>query len=132
MEEPMANSSRLVLPIKTAPLCLSFVTTLASYLGIKSARICDPHVVLIPFVHKRSFKAMGIPVKADILFLAISKSAFFAWSRTLPSSIVIKAAILSSNSPMRSSNALVNSTDVIFPSESSSFASKIFSSCNCI
>ena len=71
MEEPMANSSRLVLPIKTAPLCLSFATTLASYLGIKSSRICDPHVVLIPLVHKRSFKAMGIPVKAELTGLDI-------------------------------------------------------------
>src|SRR5918994_6492221 len=46
--EPMANSSRLVLPTSTAPASRRRCTTVASYGGRQPARIFDEHVVGIP------------------------------------------------------------------------------------
>ena len=59
--EPIANSSRLVLPTKIAPASRSRVTTVASYGGRQSARIFDEHVVGIPCVHMLSLSATGTP-----------------------------------------------------------------------
>ena len=59
--EPMANSSRLVLPITTAPAAASLVTIVASYGGFQPARIFDEHVVGTPRVHMLSFNAIGTP-----------------------------------------------------------------------
>src|ERR1700722_15959279 len=45
VDEPMANSSMLVLPTKTAPAALSLVTAVASYGGAQPSRMRDEHVV---------------------------------------------------------------------------------------
>src|SRR5215475_6908492 len=47
---PRANSCILSLPIRIAPASRSLVITVASYAGLKSKRIREPAVVLIPFV----------------------------------------------------------------------------------
>ena len=59
--EPMANSSRLVLPTITAPAARSRVTTVASYGGFHPSRMRDEHVVGMPRVQRLSFKATGTP-----------------------------------------------------------------------
>src|SRR3954465_8859571 len=59
--EPIANSSRLVLPMTTAPAAASLPTTVASYGGFHPARIFDEHVVGTPRVHMLSFSATGTP-----------------------------------------------------------------------
>ncbi|MEY3035248.1 MAG: hypothetical protein RLZ86_1870, partial [Actinomycetota bacterium] len=41
--DPMANSSRLVLPTTTAPACANRSTTVASYGGFQPSRIFDEH-----------------------------------------------------------------------------------------
>src|SRR5688500_12932610 len=51
VEDPMANSSRFVLPMRTAPASRRRVTTVASYGGRHPSRIFDEHVVGIPRVH---------------------------------------------------------------------------------
>ena len=61
VDDPMANSSRLVLPTITAPASRSRATAVASYGGTYPARICDEHVVSTPRVHRLSFSATGIP-----------------------------------------------------------------------
>src|SRR5437763_5610556 len=55
VELPMANSSRLVLPMTMAPAATTRSTTVASYGGRHPARIRDEQVVGIPRVHMLSF-----------------------------------------------------------------------------
>src|SRR5205085_7910675 len=52
VELPMANSSRLVLPIGIAPAARSRSTTVASYGGRQPSRMRDEHVVGMPRVHR--------------------------------------------------------------------------------
>src|SRR4029079_3512746 len=59
--EPIANSSRLVLPMMTAPASGNLVTIVASYGGFPPSRIFDEHVVGTPRVHMLSFSATGTP-----------------------------------------------------------------------
>src|SRR4051794_25923835 len=54
VDEPMANSSRFVLPTMTAPAARSRSTTVASYGGHQPSRIFDEHVVGTPRVQKLS------------------------------------------------------------------------------
>ena len=58
---PIANSSRLVLPITTAPASRSVVTMVASYGGFQPSRIFDEHVVGTPRVHMLSLRATVTP-----------------------------------------------------------------------
>src|SRR5438093_13740858 len=60
-DEPIANSSRLVLPVMTAPAVRILLMTVQSYGGIKSPRIFDAQVVRMPSVRKLSLMARGIP-----------------------------------------------------------------------
>src|SRR6476661_6772581 len=61
VDEPIANSSRFVLPITTAPAARTRSTTVASYGGRHPSRMRDEHVVGIPRVHMLSFSASGTP-----------------------------------------------------------------------
>ena len=61
VDEPIANSSMLVLPRMTAPAASSRSITVASYGGTNRSRIFEPHVVRTPFVHSTSFTAVGTP-----------------------------------------------------------------------
>src|SRR5437764_4973022 len=61
VEDPIANSSRLVLPITTAPAACTRSTTVASYGGRQPSRMRDEHVVGRPCVHMLSFSASGTP-----------------------------------------------------------------------
>src|SRR5436853_4781286 len=61
VEEPMANSSRLVLPTTTAPAAANRETVVASYGGCQCSRIRDEHVVGTPRVHMLSLRATPTP-----------------------------------------------------------------------
>ena len=61
MDEPIANSSRLVLPTSTAPAARSRCTTVASYGGRHPSRMRDEHVVGSPRVVRLSLIAIGTP-----------------------------------------------------------------------
>jgi hypothetical protein len=61
VELPIANSSRLVLPIGIPPAATTRRTTVASYGGFHPSRMRDEHVVGIPRVHRLSFSATGTP-----------------------------------------------------------------------
>src|SRR3954452_13061577 len=54
VDEPIANSSRVVLPMTTAPAARNRSTTVASYGGLQPSRIRDEHVVGMPRVQKLS------------------------------------------------------------------------------
>src|SRR3954471_345837 len=59
VDDPIANSSRLVLPTMTAPAACNRSTTVASYGGLQPSRMRDEHVVGMPRVQKLSFSATG-------------------------------------------------------------------------
>src|SRR5437773_98769 len=61
VDEPIANSSQLVLPTTIAPARSRRVTTVASYGGTNDSRIFDPAVVRTPRVQRLSFSAIGTP-----------------------------------------------------------------------
>src|SRR5438552_12871612 len=61
VELPIANSSRLVLPMTTAPAARRRSTTVASYGGRQPSRILDEHVVGMPRVVMLSLSATGTP-----------------------------------------------------------------------
>src|SRR5438093_12360190 len=60
-DEPIANSSQLVLPTITAPARSRRATAVASYGGTNASRIRDAAVVRTPRVQRLSFSAIGTP-----------------------------------------------------------------------
>ena len=66
VEEPIANSSRFVLPTMMAPASRKRDTTVASYGGFQPSRILEEHVVSTPWVHRLSFMAIGTPASGPI------------------------------------------------------------------
>src|SRR3954452_17858504 len=58
VDEPMANSSRFVLRIATAPAPTTRSTTVAVYGGRHPSRMRAEHVVGMPRVHRLSLRAM--------------------------------------------------------------------------
>src|SRR5688500_19579382 len=65
VEEPIANSSMLVLPRIGSPASRSLVTTVASYGGIQPSRIFEPQVVGSPEVASTSLTAIGTPSSGE-------------------------------------------------------------------
>src|SRR4051795_2793787 len=65
VEEPIANSSMLVLPRIGRPAALRRATTVASYGGTQAPRIFEPHVVGRPSVTSTSLTAIGTPSSGD-------------------------------------------------------------------
>src|SRR5262245_26339457 len=61
VEDPIANSSMLVLPRITTPAARSRAVTVASYGGCQPARIFDPQVVGMSTVVNTSLSASGTP-----------------------------------------------------------------------
>src|SRR5919197_1412199 len=61
VDEPIANSSMLVLPRITTPALRSRAVTVASYGGTQPSRIFEPHVVGTPSVVRTSLSAKGTP-----------------------------------------------------------------------
>src|SRR5215472_19160745 len=61
VDEPIANSSMLVLPRITTPACLRRRVTVASYGGRQLSRIFEPQVVGMSAVVSTSFSASGTP-----------------------------------------------------------------------
>src|SRR5436853_7548072 len=61
VDDPMANSSRLVLPTTIAPASCSRDTIVASYGGRQCSRMRDEHVVGTPRVHMLSLRATATP-----------------------------------------------------------------------
>src|SRR5687768_8175697 len=59
LDEPIANSSMLVLPTSTVPASFRRATTCASYGETKSASIRDAQVVFNPAVMNTSLCAIG-------------------------------------------------------------------------
>ena len=80
-DDPIANSSRFVFPIITAPSASSRSTTVAEYGGTYPLRIRDAAVVSMPFVPMMSLHAHGIPQRSGALPRFRRSSAAFACAR---------------------------------------------------
>src|SRR5437762_934007 len=65
VDEPIANSSMLVLPRIGKPASRSLRVTVASYGGIQPSRVREPQVVGMPWVVSTSLSASGTPASAD-------------------------------------------------------------------
>src|SRR5258707_15867157 len=68
VELPIANSSRLVFPRKTAPAASSFLTTVASYGARKFSSMREEQVVVPKDVQRLSLSAMGTPARGPERF----------------------------------------------------------------
>src|SRR5205809_7451859 len=73
--EPIANSSRLVLPTVIAPAAPRRSTTVALYGGFQPWRIFDEHVVGTPRVHMLSLSAIGTPARGPGSLPAATRSS---------------------------------------------------------
>src|SRR5580700_12040743 len=65
VDDPMANSSQLVLPTQTAPASNKRCTAVPVYGGLNPLRIFDPAVVSMPSTQSTSLSAMGMPHSGD-------------------------------------------------------------------
>src|SRR3954471_23495490 len=65
VEEPIANSSMLVLPRIGSPAARTLATAVASYGGTQPSRILEPQVVGRPWVASTSLTAIGTPSRAE-------------------------------------------------------------------
>jgi hypothetical protein len=109
-DEPIANSSMLVLPSSTAPARSNCSITCASYGATNSERMREPQVVRQPFAQKRSLCAIGMPVSGAASPAAMRASAAFAWARLFSRSTVMKALRGLPTPSMRSRKWRVSST----------------------
>ena len=95
--EPIANSSRFVLPTNTAPAAKSLSTTVALYGGFQPSRIFDEHVVGMPRVHMLSLSAMGTPASGPT-FSPRAMRASRSAARSRASALVTKLKACTSSS----------------------------------
>src|SRR3984957_6909226 len=65
VEDPIANSSQLVLPTHTAPASNNRCTAVPVYGGLNPRRIFEPAVVSIPSTQSTSLSAIGMPHSGD-------------------------------------------------------------------
>src|SRR3954462_398950 len=75
VDEPMANSSMLVLPRTTMPAARILSTIVASYGGRHPSRIRDPAVVGTPRVTMTSLQASGTPASGPLTSPASTRRA---------------------------------------------------------
>ena len=112
----MANSSMLVLPMKTASAARSRSTAVASYGAMKCSRIFEPQVVRPPRTQRTSLRAKGMPAKGPKSAPAARRwSMSSARARAPSGSTLMKALIWPSIEPMRSSAASTSWRAVISP-----------------
>src|SRR5688572_17580636 len=109
LEEPMANSSMLVLPSVTMPDALSFSTTVASYGDTKLSSMREPQLVRTPAVQKMSLCARGNPVSGPAEPAASALSAAAAWANADSDITVMKALSFGCATSMRASSDFVSS-----------------------
>src|SRR4051795_3047515 len=75
VDEPIANSSMLVLPRIVMPAARSRAVTVASYGGRQPSRIFEPQVVGMSAVVKTSLSASGTPASGEAGGLPASSAA---------------------------------------------------------
>src|SRR5690606_12663458 len=115
VDEPIANSSRLVLPRIGMPAARSATVTVASYGACHPSRIFDPQVVGMSMVVKTSLSANGTPASGNgnSSPAATAASTRAAALNALFAATCRNALYRSSVAAMRSRQAWVSSVDEI-------------------
>src|SRR5512143_344727 len=111
LDEPIANSSMLVLPTSTVPARRSRSTTNASYGATKCSSIREPQVVRSPAVISTSLCAIGMPQSGPAAPSASAASAALAAASAPSASTVTKALSAGLCRAIRPSASCVSSTD---------------------
>src|SRR5580704_8531994 len=110
VEEPMANSSMLVLPMMIAPACFSRCVIVASYGGCQPCRMREPQVVGMPTVVNTSLTAAGTPTSGASCSPVVRLwSTSRAWASALSAATCRKACTRPSTAAIRSRCAWVTS-----------------------
>ncbi len=116
VEDPMANSSMLVLPRMTTSAAFSFLVRVASYGGTQPSRIFEPTVVGMSCVVKMSLSASGTPASGPSFSPASRLASTARACASAPSrSMCRKAWTFSSMASIRARWASVTSTAVSSP-----------------
>src|SRR6266540_2688498 len=110
VEEPMANSSMLVRPMKTAPSLRSLAIAVASPGGRYPWRIFEAQVAVLPATHILSLMAMGTPARARLSPASTRASVLCASSSACSAVTSRKARTLTSVSSILESASCVTST----------------------
>ena len=119
--EPIANSSRFVLPTEIAPAARKRDTTVASYGGFHPSRMRDEHVVSIPRVQRLSFNAMGTPASGPTgRPAAMSASISSACARAASAVTMLNALISPSCCSIRARCASITARAESAPLETAS------------
>jgi len=103
VEEPMANSSMLVLPRMIAPARLRRLVIVASYGGCQPSRMREPQVVGRPLVVNTSLTATGTPASGP------SSSPWLRFASMLAACSSALSAATCRNACTRSSTAAIRS-----------------------
>src|SRR5687767_1976320 len=114
VDDPIANSSRLVLPMTIAPAASRRSTTVASYGGTKPRRIFDDAVVGTPAVHMLSLSALDTPCSGPAGRSPASSMRPRSSARSAMT--VLNAEIFGSSRVIRSSDCSHAATAVVEPS----------------
>src|SRR5579863_4124053 len=124
VEEPIANSSMLVLPIRTAPASRSRRVTVDSYGGYQPSRILEPQVAGAPTVANRSLTATGTPASAPSGSPAARLRSTSRACASASSGFTCRNALTrSSTAAMRSRCARVTSAAETSPAETAAASS---------
>src|SRR5579872_2352093 len=102
-DDPIANSSQLVLPTTIAPARSRRATAVASYGGTYSASMRDEAVVRTPQVHRLSLSAIGTPASGASFQRARSWSIEWARASARSPTTALNAWIPESSAAIRSS-----------------------------
>ena len=124
VDEPIANSSMLVLPSGTRPAARIRATTVASYGGIQPSRIFDPAVDGMPSVQSTSLIATGTPASGPSLSPAFRCLSIAAAVASASAFRCRNAWMSPSTAAIRSRCAWVASTLETSPTASSAASSE--------
>ncbi len=116
MDDPIANSSMLTLPMITTPAARSFDTTVASYGGFQPSSIRLPQVVGMPRAVSTSLSASGTPASGPRRSPAARRRSTSRAAAMAPSTSTYRNALIrSSTFAIRSSAAWVASRALSSP-----------------
>src|SRR3989338_5067125 len=117
VEAPIANSSILVLPRKSAPASSNFLIAVALYVARYRSSILDAHDAILPSIRILSFIASGIPKSAESFspfFNFLSASFAFSKQSSNTSKYALMVGFFSATTARHSS---ASSTDEKSPRE---------------
>ena len=93
LDDPIANSSQLVLATITAPAASSRSTTVASYGAMNRSRMREPAVVRVPRAQMLSLIATGTPASGSLARCSSSRASTAAARSRARSAVTVRTAL---------------------------------------